>query len=261
MLASEPGLASAVYELVEQLSPVYVERFIALLRMHNVLADINQIRIMREMNNDAARERLWKFLVDLRRIDGTIAPSNVALGLECALTTAQCEAAKQHVDVVWTGPLVTPVSLRRSAAVLLELIQSAQHEIVIMSYASFVIPDALRALREAHSRGVQMHFILESEDDSAGRLSRDGADAFKPLGGAVGVNFYTWPRIKRPPGALLHAKAVIVDGHSALVTSANMTDNAISANIEIGFLIKGGDAPARIYQHIKGLIAAGEFIS
>lgn len=169
-------------------------------------------------------------------------------------------AGKQHVDVVWTGPLVTPVSLRRSAAVLLELIQSAQREIVCISYAAFRIPYALRALEQRTRDGVMMHFILESEEDSRGRLRRDASAAFDPLMGSPTVTFYTWPVAKRPPGALLHAKAVIVDGHSALVTSANLTENAISSNIEIGFLIKGGDAPRRIHEHVKALMAAGEFV-
>jgi len=101
--------------------------------------------------------------------------------------------------------------------------------------------------------------ILESEEESDGRLRQNGSVAFRSLVGVPRVYFYVWPHAKRPPGALLHAKAVIVDGHTALVTSANMTESAISANIEIGSLIRGGDAPARIHDHVKALSAAGEF--
>jgi len=142
--------------------------------------------------------------------------------------------------------------------VLLELIQGAQHEIVIISFAAFRIPDALQSLELSGTRGVQMHFILESSEDSEGRL-RGRSTAFSPLIGTPNATFYIWPHAKRPSGALLHAKAVIIDRQTALVTSANMTEHAISANIEIGLLIRGGDAPVRIHDYVKALIAAGEF--
>ena len=43
--------------------------------------------------------------------------------------------------------------------------------------------------------------------------------------------------------------------------SANLTEHEISTRLEIGILIQGGDVPKRIHDHIKGLIAAGEFVS
>ena len=260
MPESEQALAEAVYELCESLSPIFIEQFVRLLRRHVTLAEIRPIRIMRETNNDAARDRIVKFIGAIHRINPDLTPTALALGIECALFAAQERSDKQHVDVVWTGPLVTTVSLRRSAAVLLELIQSAQREIVIVSYAAFRIRDALLALEQRSRAGVAMHIILESAEDSQGRLDRDAAAAFSPLIGMPMVNFYTWPLARRPPGALLHAKAVIVDGRDALVTSANITEHAISSNIEIGLFIRGGDAPSRIHQYIKKLIADGEFV-
>ena len=260
MLASSVTLAGAVCSLCESLSTDFIERFVRLLRSQERLADVTAMRIMREVNSDAARDRLSKFLGEVRALDVNVGPQALALGIECALVTGQRRSAKQQVNVVWTGPLVTSVSLRRSAAVLLELIRSAQREIIIVSYAAFRIRDALAALEQRSSAGVKMHFILESQEDSHGRLSRDAAAAFDPWHGNPMAKFYIWPSEKRPLGALLHAKAVIVDGFVALITSANVTENAISSNIEIGVLIRGGDEPARIHEHIMELIAIGEFV-
>ena len=260
LLASKTSIAEATYALCETLSNDFIEKFIRLLRAHQNFTDINAIRIMRETNNDAARNRLCTFLRDIRSIDTESTPQLLATALECTLYATKQKDAKQQVEMVWTGPLITNVSLRRSSAVLLELIQSAQREIIIISYAAFRVPDTLAALQERCRAGVSMHFILESEQDSHGRLSRDASVAFDPLNGNQMAKFYIWPAEKRPPGALLHAKAVIIDGSIALITSANLTENAISSNIEIGLLVRGGDAPARIHEHVKTLISNGEFV-
>jgi len=129
-----------------------------------------------------------------------------------------------------------------------------------MSFASFKIPDALDAFDRAAVRGVSLLFILESEKDSGGKLRQHGAGPYHSLLEHPQVQMYGGPVENRPPRALLHAKAVIVDRQSALVTSANLSENAISANIEIGILSTGGDVARVIHAHIMALIQAGEFV-
>lgn len=258
LLANKRRVSSLVCDLVGSLSADFVQRFVAVLRAHDNLTDITPIRIMREVNNDAARDKLWEFLRDARAIDSALSSASLTVGLECALEATERDAEKQKIDVVWTGP-GTESALRRTAPVLLEMLRSAEKEIVVISFAAFRIADALEVLEEKARAGVAMHFILESKDDSDGRLHTDAAAAFAALTMYRNVKFYTWPLGKRPWGSLLHAKAIIVDGKTALTTSANLTENAISSNIELGLLLNGGDAPARIHEHIKALIAAGEF--
>lgn len=74
---------------------------------------------------------------------------------------------------------------------------------------------------------------------------------------AIATRFATdfkrnWPGTRRPdiyydprsvdtgdgPGAVLHAKAVVHDNEQVLVTSANLTPNALDRNIEAGVLIR-----------------------
>lgn len=260
MLVSKPRVPDLVCDLIANLTGNFVQQFIEILRASENLGNITPAGISRIVNNDAARDQCWEFLRDVRAADPALSPAALAMGLECALAATLHDAQNQKIDVVWTGP-GTESALRRTAPVLLELIQSAQEEIIVISFAAFRISDALEAFEERARHGVKMHFILESKEDSEGRLHTDAAVAFNALVGYHNVKFYIWPIEKRPPGALLHAKAVIVDGHTALSTSANLTESAISANIELGFLIDGGDAPKRIHEHIKALIVAGEFAS
>lgn len=212
---------------------------------------------MREVANDGACDRIASFLTALSAVQPDIAPAVAAFGIECTLETIEHESREQSVDLVWTGPETSAVSVRRSAAVLMELIEGARTDLIVMSFASFRIPDAEAALNCAADRGVRLSFILESEEESSGRLRRYGAQAFSGLAGSR-ASYYCWPKEKRPKGALLHAKAVVADSHTALITSANLTEHAIDANIELGVLIRGGNIPMRLHDHVMSLILAGE---
>ena len=58
-------------------------------------------------------------------------------------------------------------------------------------------------------------------------------------------------------GAIHHAKCVIVDQSSALITSANLTSAGINDNIELGVLIEAGPLPGRLHRHLGLLIEEG----
>jgi phosphatidylserine/phosphatidylglycerophosphate/cardiolipin synthase-like enzyme len=163
-MASEPAAAPLIREFVSMLSPEFVQRFVRLLRSHASLADVTRARIMREVANDNACERIASLVTVLSAVRPDISPEVVAFGIDCALEAAEFESRAQSVDLVWTGPETSDVSVRRGAAVLLELIESAQTDLIIMSFASFRIPDADAALSRAADRGVRMYLILESEE-------------------------------------------------------------------------------------------------
>jgi cardiolipin synthase A/B len=56
---------------------------------------------------------------------------------------------------------------------------------------------------------------------------------------------------------VLHAKAVVVDGRVALVSSANLTAAALDHNMELGLLVRGGGIPRRLEEHVAELRAKG----
>lgn len=258
MASSEKRAADLISEFVAALSPDYVARFARLLRAHRAFAEVTGARIMREIPNDAARERIASLVAALTECAG-ISPEVASFGIECALTAAREETSAQSADIVWTGPESSEVSVRRSAAVLLQLVEGAQEDLIIMSFASFRIPDAEAALSSAADRGVRLYLIMESSEESSGRYRGSWMPAFATLARKANVAYYCWPKEKRPGGALMHAKAVIADGCSALITSANLTERAIDANIELGLLIHDESVSKRLRGHILSLIASGEF--
>ena len=79
-----------------------------------------------------------------------------------------------------------------------------------------------------------------------------------------------WPGERRPevfydprsldldgPAGVLHAKAVVMDGETVFVTSANLTEAALDRNIEIGMLIRDRTLALSLTTHLSGLIDKG----
>jgi phosphatidylserine/phosphatidylglycerophosphate/cardiolipin synthase-like enzyme len=142
--------------------------------------------------------------------------------------------------------------------VLFELVAGASSTLTLTSYATFRQDDLLEALRAAVARGVRIRLVLESAAASRGRLDHNAARAFAALSGLVDV--LEWPAELRGEGkavGVLHAKAVIADSRSALVSSANLTAAALDKNIELGLLVTGGGIPRRLEEHFAELRTKG----
>ena len=56
--------------------------------------------------------------------------------------------------------------------------------------------------------------------------------------------------------AVLHAKCIVIDGKTALVTSANPTPAAYTKNIEVGIVMRGGIIPGQLATHFRALISS-----
>ncbi|WP_187366493.1 DISARM system phospholipase D-like protein DrmC [Trebonia kvetii] len=168
-------------------------------------------------------------------------------------TARAVERARRHqsVSVVWTGP-ESGVSLSRlTAAAVIELINAARSEILLVSYATHTEPSISTALSAAVTRGVAVTLLAERHEDNPSYTALG-----TPFPGLSALRL-SWPARSRPPGAALHAKIIVVDDQVALVGSANLTSRAMESNLECGILIRGGSQPRAVRDHITGLYAAG----
>ena len=168
-------------------------------------------------------------------------------------TARAVERARRHqsVSVVWTGPESGVSSSRLTAAAVIELINAARSEILLVSYATHTEPSISTALSAAVARGVAVTLLAERHEDNPSYTALG-----TPFPGLDALRLH-WPAQSRPPGAALHAKIIVVDDQVALVGSANLTSRAMESNLECGILIRGGPQPRAIRDHITGLYAAG----
>ncbi len=165
----------------------------------------------------------------------------------------QATSGRPLVTPVWTGPESEVGHGRLTLAVVADLIDEAERELVIVSYATVPGVDIRQALEAAVTRGVTLTLLLERPEDNP-KFHGHG-DPFSGLP----ARRLVWPHHARPLDASMHAKLLVVDRRTALVGSANLTGHALERNLECGLLIRGGSVPERLAEHLlaaKGLCEA-----
>lgn len=261
---SSAALLEAIDDVVRELAPLAIATLAdALVASDGETVLVRQQRVLAALPTPTYRRVITPLLAVWQREDPTLSGPSLALALRAAGRAAARERAAQTVEIVWSGPAgVQPT--RRTAQVLEKLIDSAQRDLLIVSFAAYDVPAIGAALRRAMERGIAMRLVIESPEASAGRVTFDGLTA---LGADVArhAQIYRWPLAKRQRDdagrhGTLHAKCAVADGETLLISSANLTRYALTLNIELGVQIRGRGAAGQVVGHITELIARGVLV-
>lgn len=185
--------------------------------------------------------------------------AEVASALELASLSVIEERTEHSIEVVWTGPKSDVVPVRRIDQVLYQLIEGARNRLLVVSYAVYGVPLVLKAVNAAAARGVTVDLVLEFE----GHEGDQDWDPLKALGRLdPRVRVFEWPLEKRPVlsggrRGMIHAKCAVADSCAAVVSSANLTEYAFDANMELGLRVEGATVASEIDQHFHELMDAG----
>lgn len=208
--------------------------------------------------NPQARDRVLAFLDKWQSLGTESDAQTVALALLTAAEVEKHYRNEQTIDLVWTGPDSHVIPLRRTDQALLQLIDDAQQTLMVVSFAVYKVQSIADALVRAAGRSVSIAICLETPDASEGKIA---FDTIKALGKQVSqsASLYIWPNDQRPRSpdgkhGSLHAKVAIADSHEMLISSANLTEYAMTLNMEMGVLIRGGELPTKTQQHFEQLI-------
>jgi phosphatidylserine/phosphatidylglycerophosphate/cardiolipin synthase-like enzyme len=190
-----------------------------------------------------------------------VSPEAVAAALLTAAHSEQAHQQHQSVELVWTGPDVGVVPLRRTEQALLQVIDSATRRATVVSYAVYNIPRIYEALIRAADRGVAITVIVETPDRLEGQNTYDTLRALGPSV-AARSSVYLWPLDNREKDGngkhgILHVKCAVADGRWLFLSSANLTEYAFTLNMELGLLISGGGLPSQVEAHFDRLIQTG----
>jgi len=203
--------------------------------------------------------RLTAELFAAWRSDAPTLPAAAIAGV--LLGTEQTTSLADGLSLVWTGPRVLSVPARRTDQALVEVIDAAQKELSIVSFVAYRVPRVREAVGRAAARGAYVRIVLESPDESAGKVARASLGEVADRSGRI--EFFVWPRVRRSADdrgnrGSLHAKFAVADHTTLFVSSANLTEHALTLNLEMGVLIKGGELPRMAQELVAGLIRAGE---
>jgi phosphatidylserine/phosphatidylglycerophosphate/cardiolipin synthase-like enzyme len=176
---------------------------------------------------------------------------------------------EDRLDLVWTGPEGPGTASRDTAAVVRELFATAERHVLLSGYVVYkgleVFEVLARRMDESPALSVRMFLNV---DRPAGDTSL-AVEIVKRF--AADFALKQWPGTRRPevfydpralssePGkhAVLHAKCLVVDHETALVSSANFTPAALERNIEAGVLLRSASFAARLEAHFESLVTAG----
>lgn len=187
-------------------------------------------------------------------------PRALAWALRAAEAAERAARAQSTLELVWTGPSPAGSTLRRTDQALLEVIGRARARLLVVTYAAYDVAAIREALLAAVERGVEVAFVLESREESGGKVTFDAVDALGVLARRCAI--YVWPLERRQRNSAghtgaLHAKCALADEKLLFVSSANLTGHALALNMELGVLVTGGELPTRVARHFGDLVSAG----
>lgn len=174
-------------------------------------------------------------------LGGSITWESLSCALEAAAFVLDVERQERQLELVWSGPASGLLGVRRTDQVLYDLIANAKQHITLATFAAARIQKLNSVLVEAVGRGIPVELILEFESASEGQLTKSAIAAFDDRI-IHAARIYYWPLRRRErnergfPGKL-HVKCAIVDD-AVLISSANLTDDALNRNMELGSLIR-----------------------
>lgn len=199
-----------------------------------------------------------------------ITPRHLAYMLTLLAEERAVSQSKQdQVDLVWTGPEVLGTESRDTGIVVRELFSTAQHSVLISSFAIDQGKKGHELFRPLANRmdanpDLQVRMFLNvkrryQDTTPESVLLRQFAETFRRF----------WPGQRLPEvfhdprtmlmtaesNACLHAKCVVVDEERLLITSANFTEAAHERNIEAGLLMRDCIVAKAIRSQFEMLVA------
>jgi phosphatidylserine/phosphatidylglycerophosphate/cardiolipin synthase-like enzyme len=252
-------LMEKIHELAAQLPGEMVEELAAKILATQSLAAIDgSSAVINAVPNPRIQEQVEELLNYWQNNLPEVGADSLAFALLAVAQAEQRNHQTQTMEIVWTGPQSQVIHLRRTDQALLQLIREAGQRLLVVSFAVYKVRNIVDALIAAARRGVAISIVLESPDESEGKLTYD---AMQAMGAEIRkhARFYTWPLKNRPLSpdgkhGSLHAKAAVADGSVLFISSANLTEYAMNLNMELGVIIRGGELPNQIDEHYAELV-------
>lgn len=263
------GFTEACSNLVGQVAanPLLADSIIIALETGIVTITSGPLAISKVLRGAPGGHYLQEFL----RVWGSSAPHLNALEvtamLKSSLACYRLALSRAHnVDAVWTGPDVHRSEMRRTEAVVKEIVANSKVELLIVGYWLVTNTEQIKSLIESliqKSRcGIKVRFVFDPNEKSGGPDNFSALNKLWPtdLKGSP-REVYSWSehmaKVISKSGhqydRKLHAKVIISDSTDALVTSANLTHAGILENLEIGLRVQGYMARALV-RHFDLLI-------
>jgi phosphatidylserine/phosphatidylglycerophosphate/cardiolipin synthase-like enzyme len=259
---SEEGLLQRVLELGRTIPAATVE--VLCVKLEQPGSGTAPLDIASYIGDAAIRESIRQVILRWAEAHSGNGFGSLAWALRAAASMDQWWRENRRLAVAWTGPAPPGGTFRRTDQVLLQIIGAARKELWLVSFAGYNLPDVRDALVATAERDVNLHLIIESPEESQGKVT---FSALEGLGKRLAeiATVYVWPLEKRTRNekgqhGSLHVKCALADDRDLFVSSANLTEFAMSLNMELGLVMRGGDLPTQVGRHFRWLIEWGYLV-
>jgi len=252
-------LVEQIYRVASILPPATFNALLESLTCESLGGDVAQSdRLLNQFPNATFRRIIGDLLTAWQQDGDRWDSRSLALALQTSRQAIASTREALNVELVWTGPELSALPVRRTDRVLLQLIEQTQQELTIVSFAIYKIPEIATALRLALDRGVTLRIIAETPTSGDGKIPFGLAATF---GTEIlqRAQVFVWPLEKRSKDSSgksgsLHIKSVICDRRHLFITSANLTEYALSLNLELGVLIHSPTLAHQVIDLLDNLI-------
>ncbi len=254
------ALLTAIYRAAVLLPPVVLEELATMLsQTDEPYNDALANKLLSSLSNLQFRRAASDVLKAWKSDQGCWSSRAIAAALLSATYTSSTIRENLAVELVWTGPESTSIPIRRTDQVLLQLIRECKEELILVSFAIYKVPEVVQALLKALERGIKLRIIAETPESGDGKIpfgikSTFGTEILSQS------QVLIWPKEKRPVDSQgkygsLHVKGAIVDQTKLFITSANLTEYALSLNMELGVLVENDDLAKQLISQINDLLS------
>jgi phosphatidylserine/phosphatidylglycerophosphate/cardiolipin synthase-like enzyme len=230
---------------------------------------INDLSWAVAFGGDSVPTYVWEALSEVGALEGT-PPRLRAPGLArlMAILTAAHEVASDDSfqreksnkpTLIWTLPDIHPASSRigRSyLSILSALIDNATQEILLV--APYVEASGIaylgNPLANALGKGRHVTIITHGVADLASATSKS-LEGFRRSAEHQPGTLSVYSAVEPLP--LIHAKLAVIDSHSVVVGSANLTAPGLSGNVEAGVVL-GASAAEEVLTVIRALVRVNQ---
>ncbi len=237
---------------------VHPERIDAVCSALDSSQDMNALAVVQDALGAPFSPTLIAGLAKALKANPQVSSRELTALFRVSSLTASLAAGASSVELAWTGPATGMVPIRHTAQVLTGLIDEARDRLFLVSFVAYHVTGVIDALQRAIDRSVRVQVLLEQSIRHGGNVTVDSLAMLRR--NLPRAEFYEWDQTSATATASVHAKCAVADGNVAFVTSANLSDAAMERNMELGVLLRGGQAPGLLARHLKALITTKQLL-
>ena len=228
----------ALERFTDNISKLKIEQFCSLLDEDKIKLSDNFFDIKRNLNLNSNEE---KYFLDIT-LNFLNHEDLILLIHQLIESKTEKNIHKENTVLVFSGPIKYHEKMDQTYSVLLKMINSATKSIILVGYAMIdkKNEELFESLKNAaKERNVTIKIIFDKATKSKkwGKWTKSPKKIISQVWGDLEhfPEIYTYDATK----SSLHAKLLIIDDEEIFVTSANLTDRAMTRNLEIGIRHKG----------------------